>query len=376
METFRGCRRAWDLGARVRQAWVPRTPASVFDLEKAVRVGLAVYYLPAMDDWNRFIVRPLAVKGFQRAMAEHRATYAAAQALTPAQEVEFQRYLQLGEVLLTHYFDYADGADDFDSMLADEDIWSPIADPSRPGEELGTPDGRPIRFMGRIDALISDPADEFWILDHRVAWNGWASDDDLLGDLASLRAMWSVEQAYPQIKISGTIHNELAVGEDDLARLEQGRDLTVPQGSAPRDLRDMTGVRHVSLRRTPLTPDEPRIDADDIVGRGGTAHARRTTLRRAREWIDDVGLLMARDAVAMRDPAAATAPTFSAERCPTCLFKAPCDALEAGEDPATILAERYRLRTEAEFEEDGLRRSSARRQDRAMLGGGLRARAH
>lgn len=51
----------------------------------------------------------------------------------------------------------------------------------------------------------------------------------------------------------------------------------------------MTGVRHVSLRRTPLTPDEPRIDA---------------------------------------------------------------------------------------FEEDGLRRSSARRQDRAMLGGGLRARAH
>lgn len=76
--------------------------------------------------------------------------------------------------------------------------------------------------MGRIDALISDPADELWILDHRVAWHGWASDDDLLGDLASLRAMWSVEQAYPQLKISGTIHSELVVDTEDPPRGSEG----------------------------------------------------------------------------------------------------------------------------------------------------------
>ena len=66
MAAFRACRRAWDLGARMRQNYVPNVAPQVFDFDKAIHAGLAVYYFPAMDDWNRSIVRPLALKGFHR----------------------------------------------------------------------------------------------------------------------------------------------------------------------------------------------------------------------------------------------------------------------------------------------------------------------
>ena len=64
MATFRRCRRAWDFGARIRRNYVPATAHRVFDFDKAIHDALAVYYFPAMDDWDRAIVRPLAVKGF------------------------------------------------------------------------------------------------------------------------------------------------------------------------------------------------------------------------------------------------------------------------------------------------------------------------
>jgi len=68
MATYRRCRRAWDFGARIRQNYIPALPPRVFDFDKAVHDALAVYYFPAMDDWDRSIVRPLALKGFFRSM--------------------------------------------------------------------------------------------------------------------------------------------------------------------------------------------------------------------------------------------------------------------------------------------------------------------
>ena len=137
MELFRSCRRAWDFGARVRQNHVPLVPAPGFDFYKAMRTGLAAYYFPAMDDWSRSIVRPLAVQAFQRAMREHRTAYEAAAGTTADQEREWTQYLRLGEVVLNRYFDWAVPNDDFDSVLADEDLWVPIPDPSQPGAGTG-----------------------------------------------------------------------------------------------------------------------------------------------------------------------------------------------------------------------------------------------
>jgi hypothetical protein len=72
LEEFRRCPRAWDIGSRNRQNYVPIIPREVIDFDRAIRDALAVYYFPAMDDWNRMIVRPLALHAFRRKVKEHR----------------------------------------------------------------------------------------------------------------------------------------------------------------------------------------------------------------------------------------------------------------------------------------------------------------
>ena len=245
IDTFRGCRRQWDFGALVRRGLVPVVRGSVFDLEAAVRMGLAVYYFPALDDWNRQIVRPLALKGFNRAMSEQASAYEKTRSLSPTQSRDWQRHRRLGESLLTEYFDWADTTDEFDSLFSDELIWSPISDPDEPDRDLGLPGGRPVRFVTRIDQLISDPNDEHWIIEHRVVFDDWLPDKALLDDDEQQRAIWAIETAFPQVLVAGTIYNELLVRADDPDRFAEAGPAT-REAAAVFETRDMSRVRHPS----------------------------------------------------------------------------------------------------------------------------------
>ena len=150
----------------MRRDWVPRTPAP-FDFETAIHTGPGRLLLPAMDDWRRTIVRPLALEGFRRAMREDRAAYEAAAPIDAALAGEYDRWSRRGDLVLHRFFAFAAAFDDFDSVLADDDLWVPVPDPDRPGFELGTRDGRPIRYLCRLDQLIADTDDEWWVVDHR-----------------------------------------------------------------------------------------------------------------------------------------------------------------------------------------------------------------
>jgi len=57
-EWFKRCRRAWDLGSSARQDYEPVRPAGPSPLGPAIADALAVYYYPAMWDWQPAIVRP------------------------------------------------------------------------------------------------------------------------------------------------------------------------------------------------------------------------------------------------------------------------------------------------------------------------------
>ena len=162
-------------------------------------MGLAVYALPAMDDWSRAIVRPLAIKAFDRAMSEQLTAADAGRASTASEVRDWRRHRRLGETMLTHAFDLAEAIDDVDTLLSDELVWSPVPDPDDPSRDIGLPGGRPVRFVARIDRLISDAADEQWIVDHRIAWDDWATDEVLLEDDEQRRAIWAIQLAYPQL---------------------------------------------------------------------------------------------------------------------------------------------------------------------------------
>lgn len=374
MSTFADCRRAWDLGARVRRDLVPRVPVP-FDFDLAIHAGLAVYYFPAMDDWNRSIVRPLAVQGFHRAMRETRDAYEEAAPRDAFAAEAWDRYSQLGELVLHRFFAFAAAFDDFESVLADEDLWVPVPDPRQPGRELGTHDGRPVRFLCRLDQLIADEDDEWWVVDHRLAPPGWAADGDLLDDLDGMRTLWALGVAYPQIVVAGTMYNEVLVTPNETAAPElfDRRDLDVPPDGAELDRRDMSkGSRHTNLRRSLTTPEDRHVGAavprpDEIVHRERDDHVRRTWVRRGRGDVHTVGLGIATEAMEMLEPDVPVPASPRAAVCARCAFLHPCLVLEEGGDAEPVLDAGYRRRRPEEFDEAALRRSADRA--RAFLGG-------
>ncbi len=209
MAEFRRCRRAWDLGARIRQNYVRAVLPRRFDFDKAIRDALAVYYFPAMDDWDRAIVRPLALKGFRRSLEQDRGNYEELAELTDEQERDFEEALDLGEDLLNRYFTWAAPLDTFASIFSDQEYWAPIPDLANPGSDQVDAQGHELRLLGRVDQLFSDHNDEYWIADHRIVRNAWTDDEQLLLDVDGLTAVWATEQTYPQLRIAGTVYNEL-----------------------------------------------------------------------------------------------------------------------------------------------------------------------
>src|SRR4051794_26767202 len=50
--SFKRCRRAWDMGSRLRPNYETIKPMQVFNFDRAIRDALAVYYFPGMWQWH------------------------------------------------------------------------------------------------------------------------------------------------------------------------------------------------------------------------------------------------------------------------------------------------------------------------------------
>lgn len=378
MATYRRCRRAWDLGARIRQNYVPAVPPQVFDFDRAVHDALAVYYFPAMDDWDKAIVRPLAVKGFHRAMQEDLRRYEAIAEVAPEQDDAWAAACALGETILNGYFEWAAPQDTFASIFSDQEYWAPIPDPGQPGAELTDAAGHEIRYLGRVDQLFSDHNDEYWIAQHRLVAKAWEDDDQLLLDLGGLTDLWATEMTYPQLKIAGIVYNELRVDagvDDDAGLTNEGEGF---DALSQVDGRTMRRPRHVHTRRSPMTPTDASAAAmtlaqqagdpgDFISARTTGEWFRRTHVRRGRSSVRNAGLALAAQALEVSGPGLAIYPTPSPDNCTTCVFRQPCIVMNEGRDPASALAAGFRLRTPEEGEEERLRWSIGRAQTRASM---------
>ena len=79
--------------------------------------------------------------------------------------------------------------------------------------------------------------------------------------------------------------------------------------------------------------------------------------------------MLAAEALEVANPSLPLYPTPSPDNCGTCVFRAPCIAMNEGHDVAPILEASLRPRTEEEGEEDRLRWSIGRAQTRASMSG-------
>jgi hypothetical protein len=290
-EAFQRCRRAWDLGAAARQNFEPVEPLRPVDVGRAIRDGLAAWYVPAMSGWDRSLVRPIATEAFHKSMRGQHADASAA---------------ERGAVALERYFDWAPGVDDFSPVRVTSEFNVVVPDPGQAGAGLVAADGRAVRFRGRFELVVVDEHQRLWLVEHRVVDGEWASVDTLVLDHRCSCLCWALESQY-DAPVAGVMINEL--------RLAPG---------APAPVVAERGRRGVT-----------------VVG-DGDGMFRRTRIRKAPREIRRLRRQFAAAALEMCDPALPIYPNPSPEHCGPCAFVAPCLAMSAGEDPAPRLEASYR----------------------------------
>jgi hypothetical protein len=329
-ELFTRCRRAWDLSARERQNWEPAIPARVFDFDEAVRDALAVYYFPGMWDWSRTIVRPLATEAFLKAMRKQRDAYMAATGLlSPDQEAAWEDAVARGQAMLEAYYEWAIEVDKFSAVQVETLFDVTVPDPYELDVGLLTHEGRGINYRLRIDMVVVDEHELYWLVDHRIVRGDWPELDHQLLDEQMLTRSWAWELGF-LARITGTIHNELR--------------LPGPGEPSPAD------------RPAQSWGDIDVIDRGTRLVRRQTAAGRfrRTQIPRERAEIEGAGLRVATEVRDMTRAGIPCYPTPASNRCQACRYRSPCIALMQGEDPLPTLELGFRPRTAPDFEEGRL----------------------
>ena len=316
---FRQCRRAWDLGARERQDYEPLEPARVFDISEAIHDALDVYYFPGMWDWNRSIVRPLALAGFEKSMRRQRDAYSRVRALAREQVQDWERHRELGRAILERYFEWALEVDRFTPIQVASRFDICLPDPADPDSGLITPEGRPLQYRVQIDLVVIDDHELYWLVEHRfITDSRWPDLEALRLDEQALARSWAWQLGF-LAKLEGTIHNELRVATPTTA-----------------------GKSEVQVRALP--------GAGGITTQRGTESFRRTHIPRAELEIARYGIAVALEMQDMTDPSLRIYPNPSWEHCAHCAYRSPCLAITQGVDERPILEASYRKRVSEDFE--------------------------
>jgi len=353
---FRRCRRAWDFGSPNRQNLEPQT--TPFDLRRAVRYAMSVWYFPGMWEWPREIVWPRALQAFDEALLgkKERPPPRAAKAEPPPATGAIEEARQM----LDRYFSWAPTVDAFTPVRIEADFEANVPDLRTPGHDLVDGTGRPVRYMDRLHLLIVDRNDEYWIVEHRLVDDGWADEDELLLAERPVAAAWGWEQFYLGLVVAGTVHNELRVsGEtaDDGGAPRPAEPGTLPAtpgpgaGPSARHPRSRDWARsRAAGRMSPSTTESAGEEGRSPVTHAGSPppvvqeegdRFRRTWIRRTRPEIETVGDRLWAEALEMLDPAVALYPTPAPESCSRCAYRPPCLAMNQGTEVGPILEADY-----------------------------------
>ena len=186
---FKRCRRAWDWRSPARHNLIPADPlppTAKERLEDALQAGLQAWFYPAMAGWSRAMVRPIALRAFEKA--------------EPG----------TGPELLEAYLHWVPGKGDFTPVRANEEIIVVVPDPANPEAGLRARDGGAIKARGTVDLLVVDEHNRLWVHLHRLlsAEADWAPEGLLALDDEALALCWMVE-AHHVATVAGALVDEI-----------------------------------------------------------------------------------------------------------------------------------------------------------------------
>ena len=332
-EWFKRCRRAWDFGSPTRQNYEPAVPPHSFTFDQAIRDALAVYYYPAMWDWEPAIVRRLTLKGFVDSLTKQRVA-SGYDPLPDAHLQEWEEHLALGQAVLEHYFEWAPLVDRFSPILVATEYRADVIDPRSPGRELTTVDGDAVRYRGRIHLSIVDEHDDHWLVHHRVVDGPWDDIGLLSLDDAALASCWAWEH-FSLMPLAGMIFNEVRAAlpspeQRVAAQLSDRRrlDLARKRGSVGQNVH-----RPRSLTEKKLPPGAEQQGNDFF---------RRSQVPVSRARLADVAARIGWESLEMMSEGLLLYPDPVRENCSECPYRRPCVAMGDGVDVAPMLAADFR----------------------------------
>ena len=306
-----------------------------------------------MWEWNRNVVLPLAFQAFTKAMAAQREKHEATAPLTAEEREDWERQLAYGKELLEQYITWAPTVDRFWPVRVETDFYAQIPDFRNPGHDLVSPDGQPIHYQGRVDMLVVDEHDAYWIVRHRLAPEGFADLDLLFLDDELVAACWAWELFYLGMRIAGTIHNEFRLGgappdpaepvRRPRAAHAWARARASQRAAAPSDAGGV-GPATVPVPGHRRMYARAAREPEEVVVEEGGGMFRRTRIPRRRAELDALAERLAMEALDMTDPELVLYPTPSVAHCSVCQYRAPCLAMNEAGDVEAVLAAGYRVR--------------------------------
>ncbi|MFG1791713.1 hypothetical protein [Nocardia sp. NPDC049149] len=330
---FKRCRRQWDFAAAIRRSLRPRRPAT-FDLDRAVRDALAVYYFPGMWDWASTIVLPLVGKALDDSLGRQRAAIG----VDRCGDAEWQAICDRAHLVVERYFGWAPMVDRFSPIRVETDFDAVVPDPAAPERGLVGPGGGGIHYTGRIDLLAIDAHDRYWIVRHRVLDEPFPPTEQLLLDEDSVTGCWAWSRFYDGMEVAGTIYNELSASPSGVPMPQaERRRGGIPQHEPSGGGRGVSSPRRAYVRGRPAESTE-RIDQTERDG------LRRTVIRRDAAEIRSAGAQLAAEVLDMISVDVRVYPNPVPAHCSACAFVAPCLAVHDGRPVEPLLASDYRPR--------------------------------
>lgn len=237
---FKECRQAWDLGSKIRQDLDPIAVRTPLDFGTEIHAGLEVWYDPKLWKGTPIARRPLALLAFHRTWQKHRTLYEKYNVLSQEAMDDMKERKVLGEAMLDYYFKWSKERDkNLTPVYTEVEFEVPIriptsgiALPPEFGLNVATDPpsltfrGYPVVYQGRIDLIVQDSDDHYWLVDHKTAGpRAWAeeSNEFLIRDEQCKSYAWAIQHVLG-INVRGVIYNELYKGTpQEPARLQRTR---------------------------------------------------------------------------------------------------------------------------------------------------------
>ncbi len=330
---FKRCRRAWDLGSKLRQDYEPNKRARPLDFGTAIHAGLQAYYDPR--SWHDKDVKEIGcIFDFENTLKQQRKEYEELMGpMDPAQEEEWNEDWELGHKMLQNYFLWAPKVDKFTPVQVEIEFEVPVKRPD--GTHLHI-NNLPVMYQGRLDLLLKDEYGDYWILDHKTTAQ-FGSLEWLAFDEQCKSYAWAIQEML-NIQIAGVIYSQLRKKAPHEPQVLKSGKLSVNKQQ------DTTyEIFIVTCEKLGQNPEQYQDYLDHLL-ESPKVFFRREAVRYNQAELRNMGVQIFQESIEMLN-SPQIYPT-GGNGCNFCDFRAPCLAMNEDSEVDWVMKELYHKRGE------------------------------